>query len=147
MPSKATELVGYKEARETLHELSKAMQRGVGKRALHTAGQILVQATKANAPVSSDPNDKTPGSLKAAPRTVNARPGKRAEAAVAILVEDAAAVRVEFGSVHNVPAEPFFRPAIDSTKDAMGSAFGAALAVEVVAAAERAAKRKAKAAK
>lgn len=140
-----SELEGFKEARESLHEFSKAMQKGVGRRALRTTAEILVAATRSNAPVSSDPNDKTPGSLKAAPTAVSAKPGKRAEAAVAVLVEDPAAVRVEFGSVHNKPAEPFFRPAIASSENAMVAEFGAQLAVEVVATAERVAKKAAKA--
>lgn len=136
------ELAGYKEARETLQELSKAMQRGVGKRALLAAGQVIVEATKARAPVSTDPRDPTPGSLRAAPKVVNAKPGKRAAVQAAVLVEDPAAVRIEFGKT-NYAAHPFFRPAIDASRGPATEVFGSALAVEVVKAAERAAKRKA----
>jgi len=141
------EVKGFQEARESLHEMSKAMQRGVGRRALFAAAEVIAAATRARAPVSSDPNDKTPGSLKAAPKAVTAKPGKRALVQAAVLVEDPAAVRVEYGSVHNKPAEPFFRPAIDATKAAATEVFAAQLAVEVVAAAERAAKRSKAAAK
>jgi len=142
-----SKLEGYKEAREAMQEMSKRLQKGVGRRALHKAGDVIVQATRAKAPVSSDPHNKTPGSLRDSPKTVNAKPGKRAMVQVAVLVEDPAAVRVEYGSVHNKPAEPFFRPAIDGSTPAAVDAFAAALAVEVVAVAECAAKRAAKAGK
>ena len=141
-----TEIQGLKECRETLQDFSKAMQKNVGKRALHKAGEVIVRATKARAPISDDPHNKTPGSLKAAPRTVDAKPGKRAQVQVAVLVEDPAAVRVEYGSAHNKPPAPFFRPAIDGNKGATLDAFGAALVVEVVKVAERVAKKAAKAA-
>lgn len=136
-----TQLKGLKETREAMQDLGKTLARNVGRRALRAAGKIIVDATAARAPVSTDPHNPTPGSLKASPRIVNAKASKRWGAVgVAVLVEDPAAVRVEFGRT-NQQAEPFFRPAIAATETAVTAEFERAVTEEVEAAAARVGKR------
>jgi hypothetical protein len=101
----------------------------------------MAAAISANAPISNDPHDKTPGSLKDSPRVVPEK-GKRGGAQLAVVVEDPAAVPNEFGlSGKDFPAKPFARPAVDRIKGATLIAFGAALKPEIDAAAKRAAKK------
>lgn len=135
-----TELKGFKECRETLQELSRAVQKNVGRRSLMPAAEIGAAAVRARAPVSSRPDNPTPGSLKG---SISVVPAKGRIAKVAILADDLAAVFNEYGTV-KMEAQPFFRPAINATEDTMLRTFGDHLRVEVTKAAERAAKRAAK---
>jgi HK97 gp10 family phage protein len=130
---------GFKECRESLQELSKTVQRNVGKRSLLVPATIIAKAVEANAPVSGDPNNRTPGSLRASVTPSPERKGK-SKASVVVIAEDPAAVPNEFGT-HKMAAQPFFRPAVDSVRDAAGAAFAGALKSEVDAAVARAAKK------
>ena len=139
-----TELAGAKETREALQELTKTVQRNVGRRALRVSAQIIASATEARAPVSSRASNRSPGSLKQSVDVVPHR--SKVGAAIAVIVKDVAAVPVEFGLTNrNYAAQPFFRPAISASESAAIAAFEAALKQEVEAAAARAAKRSAKA--
>lgn len=137
---------GFRECREALQDLSKAVQRGVGRRALLAPAGVIVAAVRSRAPVSSRPGDPTPGSLR---DSITVRPEKssrRSVAQVAVVAEDDAAVPKEFGLARrDYPPEPFFRPAVDAARMAAAQAFAAALKPEVDAAVARAAKRAGKA--
>jgi HK97 gp10 family phage protein len=132
-----TYLAGFKEAREVLQELSRGVQRGVGKRALQVPAELIAGAVRAKAPVSNRAGNPTPGSLRGSIKVVPSRTVK-GSVRVAVLAEDIAAVPNEFGT-SKMPAQPFFRPAADATRDAAGRAFGAALKPEVEKAAAKAA--------
>jgi len=137
-------LQGASECRDSLRELSRGVRKGVGNRALKIPGAIIARAIEARAAVSTRPSDPTPGSLKAAPKVVSAK-AKRGQSAVAVLVDDEAAVRKEYGLSHkDYPADPFARPAIATALPAAGFALVEAVKVAAGKAAERAARRAAK---
>ena len=143
MAKGVTRLAGMREAREALQQLSKAVQRGVGKRALRVPARIVAEDTDRRAKVSSRASNPTPGSLKASPQVVDAK-SEKGSPRIAVLVEDPAAVPKEYGlGQKDYPAEPFFRPAVEAVREVAGRAMTAALRQEVDAAAHRAAKRKA----
>lgn len=133
-------LEGIREARETLQDLSRAVQRTVGKRALTRGGDVFVSRLKAAMPVSSDPSNPTKGSLAAAPEVVPAR-SERGSPRVAVLIEDPAAAPGEFGTRKMRP-HLRVRATVDATRDAAGAELAAALVQEVDAAVQRIAKRK-----
>jgi HK97 gp10 family phage protein len=139
MAKGVTRIEGFKECRETLQELSKTVQRNVGKRSILVPAGVIAAAIRAKAPVSSDPRDPTPGSLR---DSVTVRPDKARKGVVSavVLVEDPAAVPNEFGT-HKMTANPFGRPAVDGARAAAGAAFAEALKGEVDAAVARTAKR------
>lgn len=134
---------GMKEAREALQQLTRTVQRNVGRRALAAGpGKVFVRAISARAKVSGRAGDPTRGSLKASPKVVSAR-AKKGAAAVAVLVDDPAAVPKEKGLARrNYPAEPFMRPAVDASRDEAAQAMAAEVKREVDEAARRAAKGK-----
>jgi HK97 gp10 family phage protein len=133
-----TQLAGFRETREALQDLSKTVQRNVGRRALRVPAEIIADATRALAPVSSRPDNPTPGSLRASVSVVNAK--ARSGAAVAVLVEDPAAVPNEYGT-SKMAAQPFMRPAINANEARCIAAFGQAIKPEVERAAAKAAKK------
>lgn len=133
---------GFRECSQALQSLSKAMARNVGKRALQVPARILLEAAQARAPVSSDPRDKTPGSLRDSGKVENAQT-RRGRPAVAVAFTDVAAVPNELGT-SKMAANPFFRVALAGVKIAMFVAFADALKVETDAAVQRVAKRAAK---
>lgn len=141
--AQSSHLEGLKECREAMQELSATVQRNAGRRALRSAALLLEEAGRSRAPVSTNPRDKSPGSLKASFETVNHK-GKKGSASVAVVAADVASVHQEFGTTFH-PAQPFFRPAIDATEAAMISTFAAQLKPEIEQAAAKAAKRSAKA--
>lgn len=135
---------GLRECREALQELSKTVQRNVGKRALKAPAAVLVRHIKAKARVSSRANNPTPGSMREAVKDVDARPEK-GRATRVILVEDVAAVPNEFGLARrDYPAKPFVRPGVDNGRVEAAEAMAEAVKREVDEAARRAAKRGAK---
>lgn len=141
-----TRIEGFKECREALQELSKAVQRNVGKRALLAPAGLVVAAVKARAPISTRPGDPTPASLRDSVTIMPEKAAQRGVAQIAVVAEDEAAVPKEFGlASRDYPAEPFFRPAVDAVRIPSLHAFAAALKPEVDAAVKRAAKRGAKA--
>lgn len=137
-------LQGAIECRESLRELRRGVRKGVGNRALIAPGKMIADAIAARAKVSARPSDPTPGSLKAAPRVVKAK-ARRGASAVAVLIEDEAAVRKEYGLAHrDYPAEPFARPAIEASLPAANIVAAEAVKTEAGKAIERAARRAAK---
>jgi hypothetical protein len=139
------QIAGMREARETLQELSRAVQTNVGKRSLKNGpAPVFVAAIKSRARVSSRANDPTPGSLRDSVK-VGKSSSRRGQARQEIVAEDIAAVPNEYGLKHrNYPAQPFFRPGIDSARAPAAAALAGQLKVEVDGAARRAAKRGAK---
>ncbi len=109
-----------KACREALAELDRLTQRNVGKRALRAPAEVIAGRVKANAPVSSRPGNKTPGSLRASVE-VKSPTSSKGRARITIVADDVAAVPMEFGRTGQ-PARPFFRPAVDSASDAAGEA-------------------------
>lgn len=132
---------GLKECREALQQLSRTVQRNVGKKSLRNGpAPVLVASVKRRAPVSSRATDPTPASLQQSVHAVDSRPEK-GRATMAIVAEDPAAVPTELGlSGRNYPAQPWFRPGIDDASEAAFAAMAAQLKIEVDAAARRAAK-------
>ena len=133
---------GMKACREAMQELSRGVQRNVGKKALKAPAGVLVRHIKAKAAVSSRASNPTPGSMRDAVRDADART-ERGRATRVILVEDVAAVPNEYGT-SKMAAQPFARPGVDAGRDEAGQAMADALKVEVDAAAQRAARRGAK---
>lgn len=130
-----------KECREALQQLSRTVQRNVGKRALKAPAAVLVRHIKAKARVSSRASDPTPESMRDAVRDADAK-NERGRATRVILVEDAAAVPNEFGLARrDYPAQPFVRPGVDAGRNEAGAAMASALKDEVDKAAIAAAKR------
>jgi hypothetical protein len=123
-----------REARETLQELGKRVETRVGQRSLMIGpGAVIEKAVSARAKASTRSNNPTPGSLKASPKVVKSRKEKRGPRA-AVLVEDPAAVPKEYGlRSRNYPPEPFFRPAVDASREQAGQAMAEALKSEVAA--------------
>jgi hypothetical protein len=148
MAREISRIEGMRECREALQELGRTVQRNVGKRALKQGpGRVFVAEIKRRAPVSSRPNDPTPGSLRDSVKVVDARTEK-GRATVAILAEDIAAVPNEYGLKHRrYKPHPFFRPGIDAGRDEAGAAMAAELKSEVDVAVAKAAKRAARAGK
>lgn len=138
------ELVGFKECREALQELSRTVGGNAVKRALRPAADLVGDAAQANAPVSTRPFNPTPGSLKASKAI---KPGRGSKTpTVAVIFEDIAAVPTEYGLTgRDYPPKPWFRPAVDANETAAIHRFGTALKPEVEQAAAKAAKRSAKA--
>lgn len=132
-------LEGIPEARKALQEMSRALKRGIGQRALKRGGKVFVDRLQAVMPVSSNPRDPTPGSLKAAPRIVPAK-SERGDPRVALLIEDPAAAPGEFGT-SKMKKHLRIRPTVDETRDEAGSVINEWLVIEVNAAVARAAKR------
>jgi hypothetical protein len=141
--ARISRLEGVREARETMQELSRAIQRNVGKRALKTGpGPVFVRSIKAKAPVSDRPTDPTPGSLRDSIKVVDTK-AEKGRPTVAILADDIAAAPNEFGLKHRrYRPQPFFRPGIDAAREEAGAAMVEALKVEADIAFKRAAKRK-----
>jgi hypothetical protein len=122
MPGAISRIEGMGPAVKRLRALSAYAEKQIGKAALKAAADKLVPRVKARAKVSQRANDPTRGSLQ---RSVRDKPGraKKGVETRLIVAEDVAAVPKEFGlSRRNYPAEPFFRPAIDSGRQAAGEA-------------------------
>lgn len=136
-------LEGYRECRESLQELSRGVQRNVGKRALQATAQTAVRVLKREAPVSADPYNKTPGSLRDSVNEGKSR-SERGRPRHAIFIDDVAAAPVEFGT-SRMEARPWVRAAIDAARPVLARVMGRALKEEVDKAAQRAARKAARA--
>jgi len=134
-----TELKGFAEVRESLAEFSKTVARNVARRALMQAAEIIGDAAQQAAPVSTDPRNPTPGSLKASKDIKRGKAG-REMATVAVIFDDVAAVPTEYGTT-KMAARPWFRPAADASEARAIAAFASALTDEVEKAAAKAAKK------
>jgi hypothetical protein len=138
MAAKA-ELMGLKECREALQEMNKRTQKGLGSIALRRAANIIFGAVEARAPVSSRPDNPTPGSLKAS-GFVGKNSARGQLASIAVIFSDPAAVPNEYGTT-KMAAQPYFRPGVDASEAAAIAAFESALTEEVTAAAEKVASK------
>lgn len=160
-------LVGLKEMMDALEQLPTiAMQKGVLRRSLITAGAPIVEAAKGNVPVKSGrlrDSIKVSTSLKATQRR-----GRFDRSAVTVYVGSSSPLAhlIEFGTTERIlkkprtvnlggdmvqitntghtPANPFMRQAWDSTKDQALKIFGDEIWTELVKTARRLAKRAAK---
>lgn len=142
MPGAIVRIDGMKECRESLQELSRSVQRGVGRRSLAAAAEIFKRRIEQRAPVGhrpSSPGDE-PGGLKESIKVVTARARRGDDARIAILATDQASAHVEYGT-HKMAAQPFFRPGIEDGRNEAGLAMAASLREEVDSAAARAARK------
>lgn len=126
---------GFREASRQLNEMSKAMARGVGRRALQVPAEILATEMRIRAP-------KLSGDLEAS-IAVKPERARRGRPQVGVVAEDIASIQNEFGNQHQ-QAQPFARPSADAKKGEMFAQFGDALKGEVDAAVIRKAKRDAR---
>jgi hypothetical protein len=122
-----------------MRELTATVERNVGKRALKTTAGKLADRHKAVLPVSDDPSNKTKGSLKSSPAVKAAR-GAKGRPAVAMVIDDVAAVPGEFGT-SKMKSHLKVRSTTDAMRDDLAATLGAALKEEADAAARRAAKK------
>lgn len=122
-----------------MRELTATVERNVGKRALKTTAGRLADRHKSVLPVSDDPSNKTRGSLKASPAVKAARGGK-GRPAVAMVIDDVAAVPGEFGTSKMKPHLKV-RATTDAMRGEMAVTLGGALKEETDTAARRAAKK------
>lgn len=129
-------LEGMRECREALQELTRTVQRGVGKRSLRAPAAVFVASIRAAARIES-------GALRDSVVDADAR-AERGRPTRVLLATDPAAVPNEFGT-SKMAARPFFRRGIDSARDSAAAAMAAALKAETDRAVERAAKRASKA--
>lgn len=146
------QLEGFRELEQELQQFSRAVGKGVLRRALLDAAQPLVKAAAGMAP--DDPRTGT-DDLKASivastklnkrQRKLHRKMFRNDKASVEIFVgtNDPAAVQQEFGNI-NHPPQAFMRPAWDADKAAIIPRIAAAIRVQVDKAAQRAARRAAK---
>ena len=125
MAAKA-ELLGLKQCREVLQELPTTMARLAVRGPLLEAARTIQQAVEARAPVSSRPDNPTPGSLKASGKSRRHRKGRGNLDTVAVIFTDPAAVPNEYGTT-KMAAQPYFRPAVDAVEAQVIAQFGQAL--------------------
>ncbi|KKW93873.1 HK97-gp10 family putative phage morphogenesis protein [Sphingobium chungbukense] len=129
-------LEGFREASRQLNEMSKAMARNVGKRALADTAEILARGVRQNV----GPHNLTGDTYE----SVDVEPAKqRRGVAVQVVLADIAGVELEFGNSAQT-ATPVFRPAVDSNRQKMDDTFAVLLPIEVDAAVIRKAKRAAR---
>lgn len=111
-------ITGMKEALATLRDLDEAVQRDILEEAIDVPTDIMQREVQARAPVSPRANNSTPGSLKASVKKVKPKATKKYRTRREIQATDVAAVPTEFGlSSRDYPAQPWFRPAVDSKRN------------------------------
>ena len=129
-------LEGFREASRQLNEMSKAVARNVGKRALTDTAEILARGVRANVA----PHNLTGDTYE----SVDVEPAKqKGGVAVQVVLADIAGVQLEFGNSDQT-ATPVFRPAVDSNRQKMDDTFAVLLPLEIDAAVIRKAKRAAR---
>lgn len=134
MARKTSKLEGFREASRQMNEMGKAMARGVGRKSLMVPAEMLARSVRQNVPVLSGDTYES----------VDVKPAKQKRGvAVQVVVEDIAAVQLEFGNSDQV-ATPAFRPAVDEGQDARFKVFADALMIEADDAVIRKAAREAK---
>lgn len=127
---------GFREASRQLNEMSRAMARGVGKRALNVPAEILARAVRQNIA----PHNLTGETYEA----TDVKPAKSKRGiATQVVVEQIAGVQLEFGN-SDQPATPVARPAVATSRLRMDKAFADALMIEVDTAVIKKAAREAK---
>lgn len=137
MPRRSTSrLEGFREAAQQLGDMSRAMARNVGKRALTDTAEILARGVRSNIA----PHNLTGDTYE----SVDVKPGKQQRGvAVEVVLEDIAGVQLELGNSDQA-ATPVFRPALDSNRQKMDETFAVLLPLEIDAAVIRKAKRAAR---
>ena len=80
MARRASHIEGMAGCLAALRELGQRVENTVGRRGLRTTAKKLAERHKATLPVSTDPNNKTPGSLRASPSVKAAKGGKGRQA-------------------------------------------------------------------
>lgn len=129
-------LEGFREASKQLGDMSRAMARNVGKRALIDTAEILARGVRANIA----PHNLTGDTYE----SVDVAPAKQKRGvAVEVVLEDIAGVQLELGNADQA-ATPVFRPALDSNRQRMDETFAVLLPLEIDAAVIRKAKRAAR---
>lgn len=129
-------LEGFREASKQLGDMSRAMARNVGKRALTDTAEILARGVRANIA----PHNLTGDTYE----SVDVAPAKQKRGvAVEVVLEDIAGVQLELGNADQA-ATPVFRPALDSNRQTMDETFAVLLPLEIDAAVIRKAKRAAR---
>lgn len=132
----SSRLEGFGEAARQLNDMSKAMARGVGRRALTETAEILARGVRLNIA----PHNLTGDTYE----SVDVQKGKaKIGVAAEVVLEDIAGVQLEFGN-HDQTATPVFRPAVDSNRQKMDDTFAVLLPIEIDAAVIRKAKRAAR---
>lgn len=134
MTRRSGRLEGFRETSKALNDMSKAMARGVGRKALKIPAEMLARDVRASATVLS-------GALRESV-DVFPSPSRRGAPRIEVRAEDIASVQEEFGNSDQV-ANPFFRRAIDQGQQRRFEAFGDALMIETNDAVIRAAKKSA----
>lgn len=128
-------LQGFREASRQLNEMSKAVARNVGKRALQVPAGILAEEMRVRAPRLS-------GALEESIAVLPER-ARKGRPQVAVQASDVASIQNEYGN-SNMSAQPFARPSLEARQELMLERFGGALKREVDAAVIRKAKRDAR---
>lgn len=132
----ASRLEGFREASRQLNDMSRAMARNVGKRALTDTAEILARGVRANV----GPHNLTGDTYE----SVDVEPSKQKKGvAVEVVLADIAGVQLEFGNSDQA-ATPVFRPAVDGNRQKMDDTFAVLLPIEIDAAVIRKAKRAAR---
>lgn len=132
----ASRVEGFREAAQQLGDMSRAVARNVGKRALTDTAEILARGVRANIA----PHNLTGDTYE----SVDVKPGKQKRGvAVEVVLEEIAGVELEFGNSDQV-ATPVFRPALDRDRRRMDDTFAVLLPLEIDAAVIRKARRAAR---
>ena len=126
---------GFREASKALNDMSKAMARGVGRRALKVPATILADEMRQKVPVLSG---TTRESIE-----VGKQASFKGRPATNVTVADIASVQLEFGN-SDMEAQPFARPALEAASGRMLEGFGSALKDETDKAVIRQAAREAR---
>ncbi len=132
----ASRLEGFREAAQQMNNMSRAMARGVGKRALTQTAEILARGVRDN--VSKH---NLTGETYESVGVESAK--QKGGVAVQVVLGDIAGVQLEFGNSDQT-ATPVFRPAVESKRQQMDDTFAALLGIEADAAVIRKAKRDAR---
>ncbi|WIW88963.1 hypothetical protein K3M67_02995 [Sphingobium sp. V4] len=112
---------GFREASRQMNEMSKAMARGVGRKALTVPAEMLARDVRANVPVLTGETYESVDVTAAK---------QKGGVALQVVAAHIAAVQLEFGNSDQA-ATPFFRPAVDAGFDRRNQAFADALVIEV----------------
>lgn len=136
---------GFADASRALNALSKTVAKNVGRRSLMPSAHLLRDTVSSYAPrLSGNLSDSVIVTDKGTKAT--ARRKRRAgdsSVEVYVIAEDPAAVPQEYGT-NDMPAQPYFRRAVDAVKARIFDMVGNDLKRLVIDAAQRAAKRAAK---
>lgn len=138
------DFIGGKALDAALSQFDERKRRSIGRKALDEAGQIMAKSMREKAPVEEGglrESIDVGGVLARGPK--KAHPKKAEQERYVGPDSRPAAVAQEFGTV-NHPPQPFARPALDETRDAVLKRIGDELWVGIEKAATAAAKKAAR---